>query len=139
LGGGQISIAGRILAAADCFEALTSPRPHRPAYAAEEAAAMLASEASAARLDGEVVEALLAAMGQREAGVAKPRPADLSPREVEVLRLLARGLTNKRMGAELGISPKTVGHHVESIYSKIGVSTRAAAALFAMEHDLLRE
>jgi HD-GYP domain-containing protein (c-di-GMP phosphodiesterase class II) len=139
LAAGQISTAGRILAAADCFEALTSPRPHRPAYAAEEAAAMLASEASAARLDGEVVEALRAAVGQREAGVAKPRPADLSPREVEVLRLLARGLTNKQMGAELGISPKTVGHHVESIYSKIGVSTRAAAALFAMEHDLLRE
>ena len=70
--------------------------------------------------------------------MGKPRPAGLSEREVEVLRLLSRGLTNKRMGAELGISPKTVGHHVESIYSKIGVSTRAAAALFAMEHDLLR-
>jgi HD-GYP domain-containing protein (c-di-GMP phosphodiesterase class II) len=139
LAAGQVSTAGRILAAADCFDALTSARPHRPAQNAEEAAAMLAAEASAARLDGDVVEALLAAAGQREAGVAKPLPAGLSPREVEVLRLLARGMTNKRMGAELGISPKTVGHHVESIYSKIGVSTRAAAALFALEHDLLRE
>ena len=135
---GQLSTAGRILAAADCFDALTSPRPHRAAYDAEQAAATLASEALARRLDGDVVEALLAAVGQGEAGVGKPRPAGLTEREVEVLRLLSRGLTNKRMGAELGISPKTVGHHVESIYSKIGMSTRAAAALFAMEHDLLR-
>jgi len=67
-----------------------------------------------------------------------PGSAGLTAREVEVLRLLARGRTNKQAARELAISPKTVGRHVESIYSKIGASTRAAAALFAVEHDLLR-
>jgi HD-GYP domain-containing protein (c-di-GMP phosphodiesterase class II) len=134
----DLSLSSRVIAAADCLDALTSPRPHRSARSLDEAASALGAEASAGRLDGDVVEALLAAVGRREAGVAKPQPAGLSEREVEVLRLLSRGLTNKQMGAQLGISPKTVGHHVQSIYSKIGVSTRAAAALFAVEHDLLR-
>ena len=127
-----------MIAAADCFEALTSDRPHRAARSADEAAAELGAEVAAGRLDGEVVEALLAAVGQGDAAVPRPQPAGLSEREVQVLRLLARGLSNRQMGAELGISPKTVGHHVQSIYSKVGVSTRAAAALFAVEHDLLR-
>jgi DNA-binding CsgD family transcriptional regulator len=65
-------------------------------------------------------------------------PAGLSPREVEVLRLLAQGCSNREVGRRLSISPKTAGHHVQHIYAKIGASTRAAAALFAMEHDLLR-
>jgi HD-GYP domain-containing protein (c-di-GMP phosphodiesterase class II) len=135
---GQLSHAGRVIAAADCFEALTSDRPHRAARSADEAVAELGAEVAAGRLDGEVVEALLAAVGQGDAAVPRPQPAGLSEREVQVLRLLARGLSNRQMGAELGISPKTVGHHVQSIYSKVGVSTRAAAALFAVEHDLLR-
>jgi DNA-binding CsgD family transcriptional regulator len=68
-----------------------------------------------------------------------PRPGGLSAREVEVLRLIARGLRNREVAARLFISPKTVGHHVAHIYTKIGVRTRPGAVLFAMEHGLLRE
>ena len=81
---------------------------------------------------------MLGAAGHR---VARRRtgPAGLTAREVEVLRLLARGLSNKEIGKLLVISPKTVGNHVEHIYSKIDASTRAAASLFAMQHGLLPE
>jgi DNA-binding NarL/FixJ family response regulator len=87
------------------------------------------------------VAAVLAAAGQRSAKRAARRewPAGLSEREVEVLRLVARGASNREAAERLGISPKTVGHHVQHVYAKIGVSTRAGAAVFAMEHDLLRE
>jgi DNA-binding NarL/FixJ family response regulator len=64
-------------------------------------------------------------------------PAGLTQREAQVLRLIARGATNRAAAAELQLSPKTVGHHVASVYAKLGVSTRAAAALFAREHGLL--
>jgi DNA-binding NarL/FixJ family response regulator len=57
---------------------------------------------------------------------------------VEVLRLIARGDSNREAAEKLGVSPKTVGHHVQHVYSKIGVATRAGAALFAMENGLLR-
>ena len=66
-----------------------------------------------------------------------PRPAGLTEREVDVLRLIARGMVNKDVAARLGISAKTVGHHIEHIYGKAGVTTRAGATLFAMEHNLL--
>jgi DNA-binding NarL/FixJ family response regulator len=66
-------------------------------------------------------------------------PVGLTRREVEVLVLLARGLSNKAIAAQLVVSPKTVGHHIEHIYRKIGCSTRAAASLFAMQHGLLPE
>ena len=69
--------------------------------------------------------------------LARQGYAGLTAREVEVLRLLARGLSNKQVAERLVISPKTVGNHVEHIYAKIGVSTRAAAGLFATEHGLL--
>jgi DNA-binding NarL/FixJ family response regulator len=63
----------------------------------------------------------------------------LTAREVEVLRLLAQGLSNKDIGARLVISPKTAGNHVEHIYSKIGASSRASASLFAVRHGLLHD
>lgn len=56
-----------------------------------------------------------------------------------MLRLVARGLTNKQVAARLSIAPKTAGNHVQNLYAKLGVSSRAAAALFSAEHDLLRE
>jgi DNA-binding CsgD family transcriptional regulator len=65
------------------------------------------------------------------------RPAGLTEREVDVLSLIARGRSNREVAAVLGISPKTVGHHVEHIYAKAGVTTRAGATLFAMEQGLL--
>ncbi|MGH3042646.1 MAG: response regulator transcription factor, partial [Gaiellaceae bacterium] len=63
--------------------------------------------------------------------------ADLTAREVEVLRLIARGRSNRGVAQQLFIAPKTVGRHVENLYRKIGVSSRADAAVFAMEHRLL--
>ncbi len=137
LGAAQLTVPSRVLAAADVWCALREPRPHRPALAAADAAALLRQQATAGLLCAEAVDAVLESVGERGKLVAAP-PAGLSARELEVLRLVARGLTNKQAAAELGISPKTVGRHVEAIYSKIGASTRAAAALFAMEHDLLR-
>jgi HD-GYP domain-containing protein (c-di-GMP phosphodiesterase class II) len=126
--------AARVLAAADVYHALTEPRPHRPPRA--DAAETLADEVRAGRLDADAAEAVLAAAGHRE-HVERPRPAGLTEREVEVLRLLARGHTNRAIARELGISAKTAGHHVEHIYAKTGCSTRAGASLFAAEHDLL--
>jgi DNA-binding NarL/FixJ family response regulator len=64
--------------------------------------------------------------------------AGLSAREIEVLRLLARGHSIKQIAATLTISSKTADNHIQHIYAKTGVSTRAAATLFAMENDLLR-
>jgi HD-GYP domain-containing protein (c-di-GMP phosphodiesterase class II) len=123
----------RLLAAADTYVTKTSARPHRPALSPEETAAHLRASA----LDSEAVEAVLAAAGHAKQPVRRELPAGLTEREVEVLVRLARGSSNKEVAAELGITPKTVGHHVEHVYTKIGVSTRAAAALFAVEHGLL--
>jgi DNA-binding NarL/FixJ family response regulator len=65
--------------------------------------------------------------------------AGLTSREVEVLVLLARGLSNKQIAERLVITPKTAGNHVEHIYAKIDASSRAAAAMFAVQHGLLPE
>ena len=134
-----LPVHARVLAAADAFTAMCETRAHRPALGAERAADELERDARAGRLDPEAVAAVLAAAGQRSKPVQRERPAGLTEREVEVLRLIARGASNKVAAQQLGLSPKTVGHHVQHVYSKIGVSTRAGAALFAMEHDLLRE
>ena len=127
----------RILAAADAFCAMQEPRPHRPSHSAEAAADALRAEATAGCLDPAAVDALLDAAGERGERVSGERPAGLTEREVEVLRLVARGERNKAIAAQLGISPKTVGNHVQHIYEKAAVNSRAAAALFAMEHRLL--
>jgi HD-GYP domain-containing protein (c-di-GMP phosphodiesterase class II) len=126
----------RILAAAGVYHALQEPRPHRPARVPAEAADVLRAEVRAGRLDGEAADLVLAAAGHRRRR-RRDWPAGLTTREVEVLRLLARGLTNRQIAAELTISTRTAGHHVQHVYGKIGVSTRAAAALFAMQHDLV--
>ena len=89
-------------------------------------------------MDAEAVDAVLAAAGHRVPG-RRSGPAGLTSREVEVLRLLARGLSNKQIAAQLVISPKTVGNHAEHIYAKIGTTNRASAGLFAMRHGLLPE
>jgi HD-GYP domain-containing protein (c-di-GMP phosphodiesterase class II) len=127
----------RILAAADAYQAMTQERPHRPALPPETAARQLAAEADGGRLDGAAVRCVLAAAGHRRLGQRRLWPAGLSEREVEVLRLIARGASYKAVAGSLSISPKTAEHHVAHIYAKIGVSSRAAAALFAMEHNLL--
>ena len=132
----SLSRSDRILAAADVYAALTSDRPHRPAFRDDEAARTLEAEA-ASKLDADAVSCVLAAAGQRAAPLPRRWPADLTDREVEVLRLIARGRSNREVAERLFISPKTVGRHVENLYAKIGVSSRGAAAVFAMEHRLL--
>ena len=129
----------RILAAADAYQAMTQERPHRPAWSPEAAARQLSVEADGGRFDGDAVRCVLAAAGHRRPGQRRVWPASLSEREVEVLRLIARGASYKQVAGRLSISPKTAEHHVAHIYAKIGVSSRAAAALFAMEHSLLAE
>jgi HD-GYP domain-containing protein (c-di-GMP phosphodiesterase class II) len=129
--------AARLLAAANTYCALTERRSHRPARSFEQAADELKREARVGRLDGEIVNAVLTAAGHRAPPVKKAVVAGLSEREVEVLRLLARGHTMKQIAAELSIAFKTVDRHIQNIYTKINVSTRAAATLFAMENHLL--
>jgi HD-GYP domain-containing protein (c-di-GMP phosphodiesterase class II) len=136
LSGGAISPEGRLLAAADFYHSRTEPRPHRPAGTADEAAAQLRAEARAGRMDGEAVAAVLCAAGHRAAR-RRAGPAGLTGREVEVLRLLARGLSNKEIGEHLVISRKTAAHHVEHIYAKTGVTNRALASLFAASNGLI--
>jgi len=138
LSGGGVSRPARILGAADAYQAMREPRPHRPALSPGEAAVELRSDVKAGRYDAEAVEAVLGAAGHR---VSRRRegPAGLTPREIEVLKLLARGISNKEIAERLVISPKTVASHAEHIYAKINAPTRAAAGLFAMQHGLLPE
>jgi HD-GYP domain-containing protein (c-di-GMP phosphodiesterase class II) len=131
--------AARMLAAADVYQAMTEPRPHREAREANEAAAELRREARAGRLDTEAVEGVLATAGhpteRRQASLA----AGLSQREIEVLRLIARGHSMQQIADLLFISRKTVDNHIQHIYAKTGVTTRAGATLFAMEQHLLND
>jgi HD-GYP domain-containing protein (c-di-GMP phosphodiesterase class II) len=134
---GSQSIAARILSSADVYHALTEARPYRPAFEQDAAAKELQKLVHAGKLDGEAASSVLSAAGHRVRSARKEFVANLSEREVEVLRLLAGGLTMKRMAARLMISEKTVDSHIQHIYNKISVSTRAGATLFAMEHNLL--
>jgi HD-GYP domain-containing protein (c-di-GMP phosphodiesterase class II) len=138
LPGAAISVSGRILGAADAYQSMREPRPHRPALTAGEAAAELRAEVKAGRLDGDAVESVLAAAGHRGAR-RQVAVAGLTPREVEVLRLLARGLSSREIAARLVISHKTARNHIEHIYAKVGASDRVRASLFAMQHGLLPE
>jgi HD-GYP domain-containing protein (c-di-GMP phosphodiesterase class II)/DNA-binding CsgD family transcriptional regulator len=134
----DIGTESRLLAAADAMAALVAARPHRPARSPDEAATELGEAARDGRLDHDAVAAVLAEAGLR--GPRRPRdarPAGLSRREVEVLGLMAQGLSNAAIAERLFISRRTAEHHVQHVYAKIGLSTRAGAALFAVEHDLL--
>lgn len=128
----QLARPARILAAADVLHALCEERPYRPALPVADAGRTL----TGLPLDPDSVAAVLDAAGQ-----PRPRrhsyPAGLTEREVEVLRLLAAGRSKKQIAAELVVSPSTVHTHVVHVYEKAAVSTRAAAALFALEQGLL--
>jgi HD-GYP domain-containing protein (c-di-GMP phosphodiesterase class II) len=136
--GPALDQAARILAAADCYAAMREPRPYRPALDAQEAEAELMREAEGGRLDPEAVDAVLAAAGHRVPERPRELPADLTERELEVLLVLVRGASNQQIAADLGISAKTVGHHVQHVYQKTGVRSRAAATVWAYEQDLIR-
>jgi HD-GYP domain-containing protein (c-di-GMP phosphodiesterase class II) len=132
----SLPMQARVLAAADAYHAMTEARAYRPALSGEVAARELRADARGGRLDGDAVEAVLGAAGharrKRRLG-----PSGLTAREVEVLVLIARGASKREVAKALGITPKTAGTHIERIYTKIGVSTRSTAALFAMQHGLL--
>jgi HD-GYP domain-containing protein (c-di-GMP phosphodiesterase class II) len=133
--GADLGLPARLLAAADAFHAMTEPRPYRAPLAPGEAAQTLADDARAGRFDADAVAAVVGAAGQRAPRIE--RPAGLTEREAQVVGLLARGLQTKQVARALGISVKTADRHVQNAYRKMGVSTRAAAALFAMEHGLV--
>jgi HD-GYP domain-containing protein (c-di-GMP phosphodiesterase class II) len=133
----QLPLSSRILAAADCFHALTEIRPHRPAQSPEQAARTVHVLATEGQLDSVAADAVLAGAGHATSRRRSGGPAALTAREVDVLVLIARGCTTKQVATELSISPKTADTHVQHIYNKIGASTRGAAALFAMQHGLI--
>lgn len=131
-----LSVPARLLAVCDVYAAMTEERAHRPAHAPEAAAQELRQQARFGKLDAGAVDAVLNAAGHR-APHKREAKTDLSEREIQVLQLLTRGMSNREMASRLIISPKTVGHHVEHIYNKLGVSTRAGATLYAMQNQLL--
>ena len=132
----QLGVAARVLAAADRYRGLLEERPHRPAFAAGTAAAAVRDDVRRGLLDADAVEGVLAASGLPRRA-RRTLPGGLTRRQVEVLRLLAAGRSNREIAAELVISPRTAEHHVQDVYVRIGVATRAGAALYAMEHGLL--
>jgi HD-GYP domain-containing protein (c-di-GMP phosphodiesterase class II) len=133
----ELDQAARILAAADCYVAMREARPHRAALDAAAAAAELQREVEEGRLCSDAVDAVLAAAGHRVSKRSRELPAGITPRELEVLLALVHGESNQAIADGLGISAKTVGHHVQHIYEKAGVRSRAAATLWAFEHELV--
>jgi HD-GYP domain-containing protein (c-di-GMP phosphodiesterase class II) len=132
----SLPMTARVIAAADVYHALLEPRPHRPAWVRDAAGKVLEAEVTDGRLDGDAVRAVLDAAGhrvRRQPGYA----GGLTAREVELLVLFSRGMSKKQIAQQLTISAKTVSAHMEHIYTKLGVRSRGAAALFAMRHGLI--
>jgi HD-GYP domain-containing protein (c-di-GMP phosphodiesterase class II)/DNA-binding CsgD family transcriptional regulator len=132
---GDLPVAARLLAAADAFSAMVEPRPHRPSLTPDAAARELMADAGGGRLDPDAAAAVVEAAGLPRP--ARPWPCDLTDREVDVLRLAVRGLSNQGIAEALVISPRTVQHHLAHVYEKTGRRTRAGAAVFAIEHGLV--
>jgi HD-GYP domain-containing protein (c-di-GMP phosphodiesterase class II) len=134
--GSAILMTARLLAAACAFCAMTEPRPYRPARTPKQTANELRADVRAGRFDSQAVDAVLTAAGQ-SSGKRRAGPAGLTPREIEVLALIARGASTRQVAHRLSITPKTAETHIERIYAKTGASTRSTATLFAMQHGLL--
>jgi len=132
----SMSLVSRTLATADAYQTWREPRPHRRELSEAQAETRLRAEGRAGRLDPDVVDAVLVAAGHR-VGRRHSRPAGLSPREIEILRLIARGLSSREIAEHLTLSAKTVRNHTEHIYAKTGTGNRVMASLFAVEHGLL--
>jgi len=130
-----LPMPARLLAAADVWQALRSDRPHRPGLSSRNATAELTAMSRVGTLDGDAVASVLATV---DGTAARIKTADgLTERQIDVLRLVCSGLSNKAIADRLRISPRTAERHVQDIYLRIGVSSRAAAAMYAMEHSLL--
>jgi len=136
--GSDLPPEGRLLAVAEAYQNLIEDRPFRVTLTPAQAATRLGEEVTHGTLDGEAVVAVIEAAGQGKRRKKVPFVAGLTAREVDVLQRVARGATTRDIGLDLGISPKTVDNHIQSIYGKLGVNTRGGATLFAMEHGLLR-
>jgi HD-GYP domain-containing protein (c-di-GMP phosphodiesterase class II) len=130
-----LGLTDRILAAAVSYQSALEPRPYRMALSAQDASRRLNARVRDGELDPAAVDAVLHAAGHRERD-ADPRPDRLTPREIEVLRLVATGASNNEIAGTLVISQKTARNHVERIYAKIGVSNRIGASMYAVEHGL---
>ena len=138
----DLETSAQVLAVVDIYVGMTTDRADRPAFADDDAVAELRTLVRGGSLDARSVEAVLVAAGATEVDRPAARrlknPGGLTAREVEVLRLAARGLTTRDIAERLFISPKTADHHIQHVYAKIGVSTRAAAALWAMQNGIIR-
>jgi HD-GYP domain-containing protein (c-di-GMP phosphodiesterase class II)/DNA-binding CsgD family transcriptional regulator len=135
-----IPLTSRLLMAAEAYQSMIEERAWRPALTSAQASAELRREAADGRFDKRAVDAVLAAAGQPALRTknAGSWPAGLTDREVDVLRLLARGHSNREIARSLFVSEATVHTHVINIYGKAGVKTRAGATLFALENDLIQ-
>lgn len=125
----------RLLAAAVSYQSALEPRPYRPALDPRAAAQRLRDRVRSGELDPVAVDAVLNVAGHRS-GRPGTRPDGLTPREIEVLRMVARGASNKQIAAALVISEKTARNHVERTYAKIGVSNRIGASMYALRKGL---
>ncbi len=130
----ELELPARVLAAADAYRSMAETGSDTPSMAAEAAADGLRGAAAAGTLAPDAVAAVLEAAGHRPRRLV--RPDGLTEREEQTLMLLARGLATKQIGRALGVTPKTADHYVQQVYAKIGVSTRAGAAVYAMQHGL---
>ncbi|MGE2735457.1 HD domain-containing phosphohydrolase [Mycolicibacterium vaccae] len=134
--GPALRMPDRILAATVSYQAALEPRPYRAAMSPADAARRLTARVRAGEVDGAAANAVLQAAGRR-VEPAGMRPDGLTARELDVLRLVARGASNKEIAAALVISEKTARNHVERSYGTIGVSNRIGASLYALEHGLV--
>jgi HD-GYP domain-containing protein (c-di-GMP phosphodiesterase class II) len=135
LAGGELTAQDRLLAAAVSYYQLLEPGSDRSAFDATGAAGQLRQEVRNGKLDAEAVDAVLAAAGHRVSRRTK-WPAGLTSREVEVLRLVAQGRSNREIAAALFIAEKTARNHVERVYAKLNVSNRTQATLAAIDRGL---
>jgi HD-GYP domain-containing protein (c-di-GMP phosphodiesterase class II) len=137
VGGTMLSQQARVLAVADAYSAMRQPRPYRGPRREAEIVREVQAGVAQGRFDPRATDAVLAAAGHHVHRTRAEDPAGLTAREREVLALVAQGMPNKAVARELGISPKTVGNHVERVYSKLGVTNRAGAAMYAMRYGLV--
>ena len=141
LRGSEIPLGARIIAVADRFDELTHDAPDGRGRESDQAVEVMREEVEG-RFSPDVFEVLLEELSgvdrsHRQRTRRQEWPARLTDREVDVLRLIARGLNRRQVAGALFIAEGTVRSHLEHIYDKIGVSSRAAATLFAVEHNLL--
>ncbi|MEO7588679.1 MAG: HD domain-containing phosphohydrolase [Arachnia sp.] len=134
LSGSMLGQSERILAAAVAYQSALEPRPYRAELDPQQAMVRLRSRSASGALDPDCVEAVLGAGGHRR--LRHRRDDLLTPREREILCLVARGLSNRQIAERLVLSEKTVRNHVERTYTKIGASNRVGASLYALEHGL---